>query len=502
MATIYIDPSASVDGNGTMNSPFNTWASVTWSAGNDYLQRAGTSTGRVDVGSSGTVGSRLTIGRYGEGPNPKVGVGGQYGIYMNARQYIDINDIDATGATDHGFYIRTGGSNIQSITLNRCRAYNNQNNGFFLDGVVLTATLDNVTFNDCEAYDNLEHGFDTLGIITNITWNRCKAARNGLSVLGHGFSLHPFISNNITSGWTNTAGNVYQRTLSAGETVQKLANITDEVTLTKNAGAGSGVGLNEWDQSGTTLYINIGKNPSGITIAWKRATHGPFTYNDCVSWDNYTDAGPGEGHGFAADDMSSDVTYNRCISYSNEGGGFQNQWTDNVKYYSCVAFENELSNWRTTGHTDTLELYNCVAFNGGQHGILFETPFTGTKVVNSISVFNGVGGSYFGIIAGATGTTANNNCVHGNGTGGSQTSNITNTNGINVNPGLDTRYKPTNLILATAGSGVTGTDLYGNSFRSEVVGAVDMGGNGFASVFKSTEAKGNSEDFHGKKRSR
>ena len=66
MTTWYIDPSAGVDGSGTEASPFNTWASVTWSANDTYLQKAGTTfRGTVTVGANS-----VTLNRYGVGVDP------------------------------------------------------------------------------------------------------------------------------------------------------------------------------------------------------------------------------------------------------------------------------------------------------------------------------------------------------------------------------------------------------------------------------------------------
>ena len=67
MATFYIDPSAAVNGAGTFASPFNTWASVTWAAGNVYLQKAGTTQAgyRIQVTAGGTsAANRVIVGSY------------------------------------------------------------------------------------------------------------------------------------------------------------------------------------------------------------------------------------------------------------------------------------------------------------------------------------------------------------------------------------------------------------------------------------------------------
>ena len=430
MATIYINPEVSGTGSGTLNDPYRSWASVTWTAGNSYLQKRGTSfAGQIAPSTSGTLGNPIEIGAYGDGARPIVGVGAQDGLYLAARQYINVADLELSGNTRHGAYIRTSGSNITTINVRRCVSRNNANNGFFLDGVVLTATLSNVLFEDCESYDNGEHGYDCLGIVQTVSWKRCIAARNGTRVLGHGFSIHPFLSNNITSGWTATGvGTSYSRTLSASETVQKAINRTDGVTLTKNVGAGTGVSANQWDQSGTTLYINVGTNPNGKTMAWKRATHGPFYYEDCVSYENSTAAGAGEGHGFAADDMTSDATYENCHGYDNEGAGLQCQWSDNVTHRNCSAVRNALSGFRTTGHTNGLVVDRCISASNVEHGFFYDQPHSGVQVRNSIAHRNGG----YGLISSVAGVTAANNLTFGNASGA--TASVTNASGVTSDP--------------------------------------------------------------------
>ena len=437
MTTYFIDPSAAVNGSGTEASPFNVWTAVTWAAGNVYLQKAGTVySAQLAPSASGTSGNPITIGRYGDGENPII-THTAAGVFLSARQFIDIIGLDAVGCTTHGFHIRTNGSNISTINLRGCIARNNGNNGFFLDGQVLTATLSGVRFMACEAHYNGEHGYDTLGIIKTIRWDKCKASYNGRMTAGHGFSLHPFISNNIVSGWTLSSGTVYTRTLSASESVQKVINITDGITLVKNPGATTAITSGEWDQSGTTLYINIGADPNGKTMAWRRAEHGPFHYYDCESWGNYTDPVAGEGHGFAADDATSDAHYFRCKAWDNTGAGFQCQYTDRVSRTSCLAYNNDLSNFRTTGFTDTLEDEGCTSSGSAQHGFFYDAPFTGVTLKNSLAYNNGL----YGLIAAAVGVTATNNATFGNGSGA--TASITNTNPVTANPLLSASYRPT-----------------------------------------------------------
>ena len=67
MATFYIDPSAAGPGpgNGSLANPFKSWLSVTWSPGNTYLQKRGTTyAGMFRLTAGGTRLARITIGAW------------------------------------------------------------------------------------------------------------------------------------------------------------------------------------------------------------------------------------------------------------------------------------------------------------------------------------------------------------------------------------------------------------------------------------------------------
>lgn len=65
MATIYVDPTVAGTGTGTLNDPFKSWASVTWAAGNTYLQKGGTtSTVAITVNVTGTLANPIVVGSY------------------------------------------------------------------------------------------------------------------------------------------------------------------------------------------------------------------------------------------------------------------------------------------------------------------------------------------------------------------------------------------------------------------------------------------------------
>ncbi len=71
---VYIDPSASVSGDGTESSPFRNWSEVSaMNAGYSYLQKRGTiAREQIVITASGTSGSPITLGAYGEGAAPVI----------------------------------------------------------------------------------------------------------------------------------------------------------------------------------------------------------------------------------------------------------------------------------------------------------------------------------------------------------------------------------------------------------------------------------------------
>lgn len=445
MALFWCDSRVAGPGSGTQADPFKAIPSI---SGNNtyYLAR-----GSVFKQSVTCQSTNVSFYAYGSGPNPVIDADGATNAFMHQwGSNVNFAGIDFTNAAEVGLMIRSAsaGATISNINVVSCRFYGNGTgkvypaDGTKLDGVVLDSPMTGVTYLWCESYDNAGHGFDTLGNVA-ASWIGCTAKRNGKSVAGHGFSLHPF-HQIATSGWTLTSGTVYQRTLSAGENVQKVIDRTGGTVLAKNAGAGAAVASGQWDQSGTTLYINVGVNPAGRTIQWKRQVHGPFKYVDCVATDNFTDLPTsGEGHGFAADDLSGDATYDRCVSLRNQGAGFQNQWGDRLRHRACIADANSLSNFRTTGYTDDCWIEHCLTTNSANHGIAFSPPHSNCGVRNTIAAHNGKGGAFYGILFGTTVGTGQNNCTFDNGpTGTNHTVNVTASGHIIVDPLLLDPQRP------------------------------------------------------------
>ena len=113
MATIYIDPTVAGTGTGTLGDPFQSWASVTWTAGNVYLQKLGTEfSGTIAPSGSGTAGARIVIGAYDQTTGAQVYVGGIRPVVFGtadldavnlgrtgSRSYFDIVNMSLAGGT-------------------------------------------------------------------------------------------------------------------------------------------------------------------------------------------------------------------------------------------------------------------------------------------------------------------------------------------------------------------------------------------------------------------
>lgn len=71
---VFVDPSASANGNGTRTNPYNTWNSVSsFNAGYAYFQKRNTTFGANEIGigsPGGTLENQIYIGAYGSGQRP------------------------------------------------------------------------------------------------------------------------------------------------------------------------------------------------------------------------------------------------------------------------------------------------------------------------------------------------------------------------------------------------------------------------------------------------
>lgn len=119
-ATVYIDPTCANNGNGTVGSPCaasggaegprNTWVGVTWTAGNTYAGKGGTSETLTSfLVSGGSAGSPITITSYGTG-RFKFHSTASYATAIISGSYITWNNVEFHSTITNCLYL-TGASN-------------------------------------------------------------------------------------------------------------------------------------------------------------------------------------------------------------------------------------------------------------------------------------------------------------------------------------------------------------------------------------------------------
>lgn len=126
-ATYYIDPSFSGSNqNGSIDRPYNSWSKVSFSSGNTYLQKSGTTN---SSGSRITIANRsnIIIGAYGSGNKPKIVTGGSgdHILYIKDSYNITVKDIEltSTGSWTSGITIQGGsgssGNQIRNVYIHK-----------------------------------------------------------------------------------------------------------------------------------------------------------------------------------------------------------------------------------------------------------------------------------------------------------------------------------------------------------------------------------------------
>jgi parallel beta-helix repeat protein len=112
MATVYIDPTAAKGGNGTSAHPFNSWAEVTFAAGNTYLQKAGTTAdASLTVTATGTAAKPIVIGAYGSGAQPIInGV-----VNLDGASYVSVAGLTVHDSAGPAIAIQNGAGHVSVI---------------------------------------------------------------------------------------------------------------------------------------------------------------------------------------------------------------------------------------------------------------------------------------------------------------------------------------------------------------------------------------------------
>ncbi|MDQ6867125.1 MAG: right-handed parallel beta-helix repeat-containing protein [Pseudomonadota bacterium] len=229
MTTFFIDPSAGLNGSGTLASPFNTWSGISMSPGNTYQQKSGTSYGSaVTVTVVASSGSPVVIGSYGTGAQPHTG-----GFNFIGAAFVTLSGFDVSNPGNFAANIVSGSNNItvdgcslhdssEGASINAGAGANNviSNNQVFNNadsGITVETTNGPNTITRNVIHDNGTHGIELSGLATSsatgctVTFNLCQF--NGNRVPG-ATGIHTFAVSRTTGegGWNTIKWNVSTHT--------------------------------------------------------------------------------------------------------------------------------------------------------------------------------------------------------------------------------------------------------------------------------------------------
>jgi parallel beta-helix repeat protein len=491
MTTWYFDSVNGLDANagtseGAAKASYDAFRVAGLGTNSDtYLFKRGTTqvitTANIGFRSGLSTTNRTIVGAYGTASVPyatfkPVASGtpaSDFIINCSGLSNIDISDLyfDGLNQVSYSMYILASGATANSgHRIRRCYFTNMKYGG---SGLVIGATATSTgattdyVIEDCHFFDNRTHGLLINGA-WGVTVRRCKFYGNGFNAAagGHGLSCKARRTD-ASSGWTNTSGTIWQKTLAAYETdvYYVKTSVSGYQRLAKNVSTPTTPTLGEFGVSGGVLYINMNSasNPSSqsVVYAWGRCYN--ILVEDCESYENVWDqtAPDHEGHGFALDDFTDSSILRRNKSYNNEGAGFTINRGDNNTIENNIAYNNQLAAvagsacWNSTIRHNTFYANNTGT--GAHNGeIAFFTYAQNGVITNNILR----GSRTYGIDVDTTcaGFSGSNNCVYGYGSvdrSGAYTGTVT------VDPLLDSEHRATAATVKRGGTYLGGRDFFG-----------------------------------------
>ncbi len=323
--TVYIDPSASRSGDGSPESPFNSWAGRTLEADTSYLIKAGTvMNGVVVVKGQGSEDAPITIGSYGAGAAPVI----QGSISVESAAHVTIADLAIINSGYAGVTVQ-GGSRDITVLNNTIQNTSigvwigaDAGGGNLIQGNEITnSRLHGIAFHKVDqradptrVVDNVVRDSGSHGIALNasgIVVDGNDVSRSGLTVSGSsgihvyggygspdGFGFGNVIANNRVSD-SREAGNGYD-----GNGIQ-ADQYTGGNRIENNTVSGSdGAGILLYDSAsnlvmGNTVGGNLldrsGQHPyrgeillAGDIDVGSRLTRGNVIQNNVVTTDDAT----------------------------------------------------------------------------------------------------------------------------------------------------------------------------------------------------------------------
>lgn len=231
----------------------------------------------------------------------------------------------------------------------------------------------------------------------------------------HGFTTIIHRNPVTASGWVNTSGSVWSYLFTFDLSIIQFdpnggTGVTNR-NLPKTAGDQTLPNAHEFGQVGRTIYVNIpgGWNPNtiagGVTGYVTFGPWGYLKYTDCLAVNTRRNDPTGsEGHGFAADDYSTNVTYTRCVSFGNVGIGFSGNKGVANSWFACLATKN----WRGAAlyYSKAHNVVHCT-FAGNADTDWITDSGRYTNLINNVFGKISMSAGYTGMNAGADNSFGN-----------------------------------------------------------------------------------------------
>ena len=484
MATYYIDPNlgSDVTGDGTEGNPFASCyggaAASAYGVGHSWLIKRGTTHGPIDAAFTGNPtgeAQRVIYGAYGpDGNAPPVinASASAYGVRVQNKDYVTVQDLDIHDATNTGLQVLSNSTRAcNHFKAYRVRAYRAGYDGIgYSNSANSPSAATGVLLEDCEGHDCGQHGVAISAYVNEAIIRRAKASNNSLSSSGWGvYQSGHGITYIGTSGWS-ISGNVKYRSI-ATEPYSVISGntVAGRYHLTKNTSTPTTPGTGEWGWSSGTLYVNIGVIASGYSIAIIYQPNTNAVIEDSEGWGHTNSTYDMVGIGLDRGVYGGVIR--RCKGWDNGGSAIQVNQAQNVLVFGCIGHNNRETVYMSTmGGTKNI-VVNCTG-DETDHGVRVERLYTGDeiKIYNNIVVATNA--IYAATISGTV--TNDYNCVRGGLSGVSAGA-----NDVTDDPFLSSDYKPQSGSPCL-GAGVYAlpgaTDFRGLAFRhpDPTIGAFEM----------------------------
>ncbi|MBP0465352.1 right-handed parallel beta-helix repeat-containing protein [Roseomonas sp. PWR1] len=218
---VHVDPTAADGGDGSIASPFDSWADVVFEPGTVYLQRGGTTAPGFTVSVAATADAPVVIGSYGEGAARIAGT-----VVVADSSHVTLTGLDIAGGQGFGVHVQGAAADltiigcaihhgltgiyveapsIQGLAILANAIHDNDMKGVWLNGAAATAARPAVVAGN-QVWRNGESGIALHASHVLVDGN--AVVNNGLAGLPGTSGIHGFgVTDGDGMGWFNQVSN-------------------------------------------------------------------------------------------------------------------------------------------------------------------------------------------------------------------------------------------------------------------------------------------------------